>query len=541
MVGALLDLLEKASDHKQQPMPDVILVSGQNQAAEQFEPIFDDIEDWLDAGRIRAVQAKSLAEAGWSFFQAILKRTADNLRQARMAIHEDRDVIAACSSLNSLGIITCDPGMAKVWAAIRNAARTDRTVMIYGETGTGKELVAKAIDKLSCIQNQNGPMVVWECTKGTQDLIESTWFGHRKGAFTGAISDHIGLFESANGRTLFLDEIGDMPLQLQGRLLRVLQEKEIMKVGTHVPIKVDVRVVTATNKNLEEMIEQETFRRDLYERLNVLRIELPPLRERRRDIPLLADYFLEKHNKKDGKNVLLTKELRRSLENGHWKGNIRSLGNFISKIVANCQETVSIKDLKDFCTDKELSDYLGAFVSEPVKLAMPENPQQLLAQLSIEIEYGPAMTWRALGEDKKNEVAREEEILDLLRKDIKEDCWNLLDLLQEDLVSRESNNPRSIHFYLALLYLVLRSEHKASLNDFSSVLTTSSWEYRKAIGDKLAGIKNNDGVSLVSSDDGSKNGKKKKNEFALNTDILNRQPDSDEVGASLGESSLHSV
>ena len=523
MVGAFLDLLENVSARKEQALPDVILVSGQNQAAEQFEDIFDEIEEWLDAGRIRAVQAKSLADAGWSFFQAILKRTADNLRQARQASREDQDVTEACLSLQKLGMITDDPKMAIVWQAIRNAAGTNMPVIIHGETGTGKELVASAIHSLDCIQKKTKrQMVVWECTKGTQDLIESTLFGHKRGAFTGAVSDRVGLFESANGSTLFLDEIGEMSPDVQPKLLRAIQEQEVVKLGANVPVKVDVRIITATHRNLEEMVEQGTFRQDLYGRLNVLRIELPPLRERPRDIPLLTDYFLEKYNKEIGKNVSLTKELRRGIEEGPWPGNVRSLENFLKRIVANYDNSVSLKSLKTFFTDKELKDRLGAFISEPIQLAVPEDSLQLLAQLAIEVEYGPALTWRALGQDEKKDTENEQEVLKLLRRYVRQNCWKLLDALEDKLRHRESNDPRSIHFLLALLYLVLRPEHKADLNDFKQVLTISHWGYLKKIGDMLA--ESVGGAQLVFS---GLVGKKKKNVFVLNNNLLSNQPSSD--------------
>lgn len=360
-------------------------------------------------------------------------------------------------------------------------------------------------------------MVVWECTNGTSDLIESTLFGHKRGAFTGAISDRTGLFESANGGTLFLDELGELSLDVQRKLLRAIQEQEIIRLGTNTPIKVDVRIITATHRNLEEMVEQGTFRQDLYERLNVLRVELPPLRERQRDIPLLTDHFLEQWNRKLARNVSLTKELRGSIEEGPWTGNIRALENFIKRIVANYDNLVSLKDLKALFTDKELSERLGAFASEPVKLTVPEDPQQLLIQLSIEIEYGPALTWRALGEDEKKDADKEKEVLKLLQLYIRKDCWNLLNALHDTLKHRDSNDPRSIHFFLALLYLVLRPDHKASFNDFKQVLTISHWGYLKTIGDTLAEINDEDGARLVI---GGTTGGRKKNIFELNTGLL---------------------
>lgn len=522
MAGAFLDLLEKVSRRNQQGLPDVILVSGQNQAAEQFEEIFDEIEEWLDAGRIRAVQAKSLADAGWSFFQAILKRTADNLRQARQARDENGDLAEVFSSLKKLGIIAGDPKMAGVWKAISAAAKVNLPVMIYGEPGTGKELIAKAVYKLSCIQNPNQPFVAWNCATGGQ-LVESMLFGHLKGSFTGADSNRSGVFESANGGTLLMDEIGDLPKDVQAKLLRALQEKEFVRLGATNPTKFKVRILTATNRDLPKMIRQDEFRSDLYSRLNGLQIELPPLRERKRDIPLLTDHFLEKYNKEFGKRVSLTNDVRHKIEEGVWEGNVRTLDNFIARLVAIHDQQVSVKDVKDCCKDGEISQWFGDALSDSTALASQEDPQQLLIQLAIEVSYGPALTWRALGQDEKKDAANEQEVLKLLRGYFRQDYWKLLDALEDKLRQRESNDPRRIHFLLALLYLVLHPERQASLNDFKQVLTISHWNYLKMVGDTLTGIRSQDGVCLVVAE---KQGKKNKNVFALNPDLLDHSADS---------------
>jgi formate hydrogenlyase transcriptional activator len=215
---------------------------------------------------------------------------------------------------------------------LRTVAATDATVLLLGETGTGKELLARALHAAS--DRRNRAMVTVNCTTSPAGLLESEWFGHERGAFTGALSQKIGRFELAHQGVLFLDEIGDVPLELQSKLLRVLQEHEIERLGSTRTIHVDFRLVAATNRNLEEMVGAREFRSDLYYRLNVFPIRLPPLRERREDIPPLVFYFVQQY----------AKRLRRSIESvsrdsldvlcrWHWPGNIRELQNVIERAV----------------------------------------------------------------------------------------------------------------------------------------------------------------------------------------------------------------
>ncbi|RMF93302.1 MAG: sigma-54-dependent Fis family transcriptional regulator [Candidatus Schekmanbacteria bacterium] len=228
-------------------------------------------------------------------------------------------------------IIGKSPAMQKVFEMIKVVSQNNSNVVIYGASGTGKELVAKAIHYNG--KRKNRPFVPINCTAIPEGLLESELFGHAKGAFTGAVGSKQGLFEKANKGTLFLDEIGDMGLGLQAKLLRVLQDKVIRPVGSLQTINVDVRIIAATNKNLEEEVEKQRFREDLYYRLNVIPIHIPPLNERREDIPLLINHFLKKIEEEQGIKKEISDEAVRVLTTHDWKGNVRELENAIERAV----------------------------------------------------------------------------------------------------------------------------------------------------------------------------------------------------------------
>ena len=229
--------------------------------------------------------------------------------------------------------------MREVFQMISQVSRSNATVLVRGESGTGKELVANSIHYNS--HRAKSPFVKVNCAALPSNLIESELFGHEKGSFTGAINKKLGKFELADKGTLFLDEIGSIGLDVQVRLLRVLQEREFERVGGHKTIKADVRIITATNKNLEEAVEEESFRGDLYYRLNVFPIYLPPLRERKTDILLLADHFLEKYSKENGKDIRrFSTPAIDMLMAYHWPGNVRELENCIERAVLLCEEGV---------------------------------------------------------------------------------------------------------------------------------------------------------------------------------------------------------
>lgn len=215
-------------------------------------------------------------------------------------------------------------------------APTDSTVLIEGETGTGKELIARAIHNIS--SRRGRPFVKLSCAAIPSGLLESELFGHEKGAFTGAVERRVGRFENAHSGTIFLDEIGEIPLELQPKLLRVLQEQEFERLGSTRTVRVDVRVVAATNRNLQQMAEEGTFRSDLYYRLSVFPLLMPPLRERSDDIPRLARFFADKFARRMNKTVdSISEEAMRILSSYHWPGNIRELQNVIERAVILCQ------------------------------------------------------------------------------------------------------------------------------------------------------------------------------------------------------------
>lgn len=225
-------------------------------------------------------------------------------------------------------IIGHDPKLEEIYRMISLAADADVNVLIQGDSGTGKELVADAIHELS--DRKNHPFVKVNCAALSETLLESELFGHVKGSFTGAYKDKTGKFEQANGGTIFLDEIGEISQALQVKLLRVLQEKTIEKVGDNKPVKVDMRIVAATNKDLRELIRKNIFREDLFYRLNVFNIVMPPLRERHLDIPMLIEYFVEKFNRSTSKNIKgVSRDALKILMEYPWPGNIRELQNAV--------------------------------------------------------------------------------------------------------------------------------------------------------------------------------------------------------------------
>ena len=237
------------------------------------------------------------------------------------------------------GIIGKSGPMRRIHEIIRQIAPTAATVYIYGESGTGKELAARAIHQLS--RTAEGPFVALNCAALSEGILESELFGHEKGSFTGAAARRIGRFEAAHGGTLFLDEVGDIPLSMQVKLLRVIEDGEVVRMGSNAPIKVEARLITATNQRLEHLVAENRFREDLYFRLKVVSLELPPLRQRRQDIPLLVSSFINEFSERHGKDVTrISPGALDYLIHLPWPGNVRELRNAIENMVVMCEENV---------------------------------------------------------------------------------------------------------------------------------------------------------------------------------------------------------
>ena len=251
------------------------------------------------------------------------------------------------------------PEMHKVFRVIEKVADTDSTVLILGESGTGKELVAKAIHYNS--MRRDKPLIPVNCGAIPEDLLESELFGHEKGAFTNAIRTRIGRFEMSNGGTIFLDEIGEMSPHLQVKLLRILQEQEFERLGGTKTIKCDIRVIAATNKDLDKLVVENEFREDLYYRLRVIPIEIPPLRDRRSDIPLLVRHFVDLMIKTRGKGIKgISKDVIKAFMNYDWPGNVRELENIIERmIILTDADELTIQDVPDKVLQKQRSEEVG--------------------------------------------------------------------------------------------------------------------------------------------------------------------------------------
>lgn len=264
------------------------------------------------------------------------------------------------------GIIGKSPQMQKLYKVIERVASTNSTVLVQGESGTGKELIARALHRLSPRRDQ--PLVAVNCGAIPEDLLESELFGHVRGAFTGAAHSRIGRFELASNGSLFLDEIGDMSPKLQVKMLRVLQEKVVEPVGAVKSIKVDVRVIAATHKNLEKEVAEGRFREDLFYRLNVVPIHAPPLRHRGDDIALLVNHFMEKNVKEQNRQpVVISEAIHEIFQNYRWPGNVRELENLVERLTILADDEVVPEDLpdkfnecmhdaSDACVDLEESD-----------------------------------------------------------------------------------------------------------------------------------------------------------------------------------------
>ncbi len=284
--------------------------------------------------------------------------------RTRELIHENRALkIARDLDGASYGILGKSQALLQAQQNALRAASSQATVMLVGESGTGKEKFARMIHFAGIRRDQT--FVCINCAAIPENLLESELFGHEKGSFTGATHTRTGKFEQASGGTLFLDEIGDMNIDLQAKLLRTLQDKKIQRVGGRDEISVDVRIITATHKNLQDLVNSGKFRLDLYYRLNVIRIGLPPLRERKGDIRLLAIYFVNRENQRNGRNINLPEEALALLEEYDWPGNIRQLENVIERLVVMTDKnTVTTQDIEQILTEEARVDSMTEHLSQ---------------------------------------------------------------------------------------------------------------------------------------------------------------------------------
>ena len=332
--------------------------------------------------------------------------------------------------LKSLSIIGESKPIRDVFDVVARAAGSQSTVMIYGESGTGKELIARALHMNS--PRASKPFIAVNCGAIPHELLEGELFGYEKGSFTGAVNTRIGRMELANQGTIFFDEIGDMPTSLQVKLLRVLAEREIDRIGSTKPTPIDIRVITATHRNLEESIKEGSFREDLFYRLNIIPINLPPLRERKTDIPLLADHFLKQFNRTAIPKTI-SDEAMQFLVNYSWPGNIRELANFIERmVVLSIGSTITPRDLPE----KVLGD-TPKEKWQPLEEDEEGNPAQILQQ-SLGQSFHVGIPEEGINLKKTVEEFEKELLLEALEKTgwVKNKAANLLGLNRTTLVEK---------------------------------------------------------------------------------------------------------
>ncbi|NOX36635.1 MAG: sigma-54-dependent Fis family transcriptional regulator [Calditrichaeota bacterium] len=370
------------------PQIPIIMISGQSTLSMAVDAIkfgaFDFLEKGSDTDRLLITLKNAIDHFNWL---------------------QERDLL-----LNELSgqyqMVGQSEAIRKIFHQIDLVAPTDAKVLITGETGTGKELVARAIHLRS--KRATKPFVKVNCAAIPETLIESTFFGHRKGSFTGAVRDQMGKFEEADGGTIFLDEIGELPLIAQAKLLTVLQDGEIEKIGEQKPLKVDTRVIAATNKCLKEMIQEGAFREDLFHRINMIHIHIPPLRERVEDIPLLAEYFLKQFAETYNKTILgIAPAALQVLMQHDWPGNVRMLKNVLEKAVIFSRNTTLSAEEIMFALDSsqpgesptpevgKLSTYLEIMEKQFIRRALlvcKGNKQKAAALIGVD----RATLWRKI-------------------------------------------------------------------------------------------------------------------------------------------------
>ena len=329
------------------------------------------------------------------------------LSLAKRAIkkYESRGEITKSSTQQiSEKIIGDSPVMLELYKILGRVASTDSSLLITGETGTGKDLFARAVHSHSA--RRDGPFITVNCASIPGELLESELFGHEKGAFTGATGQRVGKFELADGGTLFLDEIGTMRLDLQAKLLRFLQHSEFERVGSSQTIHVNVRVIAATNADLRKLTQQDIFREDLFYRLMVVPVDIPPLRERKEDIPALAKYFVEHYNAKYSLNFKLSKEFNAVLKAREWPGNVRELENYIHRMVVLQSDSLGINEnipvgipgnRGDETIDSIVSELIESGSSDLLDAAYERIEKPLLTKVMSRVGDNQSETAKMLG------------------------------------------------------------------------------------------------------------------------------------------------
>ncbi len=322
-------------------------------------------------GSLKPILDKALQE----YQQRKAKMKELESRLAKVQILEEQ----VLQTYDDRGMVGFSSGLKNVKEMVQKVSPTDSTVLLLGETGTGKELLARAIHSSS--KRKDAPFIPVHCAALAKTLLESEIFGHEKGAFTGADQARVGRFELANQGTIFLDEIGEIPEEIQVKLLRVLQEREIQRVGGNRLISTDVRLIAATNKNLKKEVEQGRFREDLYFRLNVIPIQVPPLRERKEDIPEFANYFLKKFSKKTGITISFSLEAIQLLSNYDWPGNVRELENIVERaVILNSGPVIETEDL-----DLHLEEMMKIERVEIDKLPSVTSVREKIQQSEVQV------------------------------------------------------------------------------------------------------------------------------------------------------------
>jgi two-component system response regulator HydG len=373
-----LAVLKKAREV--QPDAEVVMITGYGDVKTAVEAIKQGAANYLT----KPVDIEEL--------RAIVRKATERLRLGQ----ENRELKRQLDEkFGFAGVIGNSPSMQEVLRRLRQVASTDASVLLLGETGTGKDLIAKALHTNSPRKNKH--LAILNCAAPNENLIEDELFGHEAGAFTGGEKMRKGIFEWANGGTVFLDEIGDMPFKLQAKLLRVLENREVTRIGNNEPIKVNVRLISATHRDLEKRIADGQFRDDLYHRLKVVSIRLPALRERREDVPLLAAHFIREFNASYGKNVTTIAEpVRRAMQTYDWPGNVRELRNFLeSMVVLDSDGVLGLDDVQD-----------SRVLQSPAAASPPAGASSLVGRPLAEVERYYAEQALALARGNREEAAR---------------------------------------------------------------------------------------------------------------------------------------